>query len=422
MSRDAQPTPPGSQPAPALLRFTPRYAHLTERLAAKDGEVWAVHDRALELQRDGADVILLSVGDPDFRTPEPIIDNAVSYLRVGRTHYSPSLGELKLRRAVADLETATSPYPCSVDEVAIFPGATSAIHAALSCLLDPGDEIVLPEPMYVGYRPILRALGVKVQSVPLVAERGFSLDLDALREAINAHARVLFINTPGNPTGTIIPRADIRELAAYCRKRNVWLVCDEVYSMFCYEGKHSSARASADCLDNIVMIDGLSKSHAMSGWRIGWVVAPPALIQHLGAYAGATLFGSPQFIQDASAFALENDQAYVAAMRDEYRQRRDFVLERLDGVEELRCVRPHAGMFIMCDVSGTGLDGKAFAEGLLEKQGVAVIPGEAFGPSARPFVRIGLAQERTLLKRACKRIRDFCAALEVSELTETPPA
>jgi arginine:pyruvate transaminase len=222
---------------------------------------------------------------------------------------------------------------------------------------------------------------------------------------------VLFINTPGNPTGAIIPASDIRELAAYCLEQNIWLVCDEVYSMFCYEGKHMSARASAECLDNVVMIDGLSKSHAMSGWRIGWVVAPPTLIKRLGEYAGATLFGSPQFIQDASAFALENDQQYVREMRDEYRQRRDYVLDKLSKVKSIHCSRPHAGMFIMCDVSGTGLDGKRFADQLLEQQAVSVIPGDAFGQSARNFVRLGLAQNRSVLKRACKRIKHFCASL-----------
>ena len=178
--------------------------------------------------------------------------------------------------------------------------------------------------------------------------------------------------------------------------------------MFCYEGKHFSARASAEHLDNIVMIDGLSKSHAMSGWRIGWVVAPPELTRHLGNYAGATLFGCPQFIQDASAFALENDQMYVRQMREEYRERRDLVLNHLRKVEGLRCVRPHAGMFVMCDVSGTGMDGGEFAHGLLEEQGVSVIPGDAFGSTTRNYVRIGLAQDRPVLKRACKRIRDFC--------------
>lgn len=398
--------------------FEPRYAKITERLSEDDDHVWAVHERALAMQRDGRDIILLSVGDPDFRTPEPIVDNAISYLRVGRTHYSPSLGEIKLRRAVADLETATSPYPCSVDEVAIFPGATSAIHAVMACLLDPGDEVVIPEPMYVGYHPIMQALDARVRPVSLDAGRGFALDVEAVKAAVSDRTRVLFINTPGNPTGSIIPASDIAELARYCRERDVWLLCDEVYSMFCYEGKHVSARASAAQLDNIVMVDGLSKSHAMSGWRIGWVVAPPALIARLGAYAGATLFGCPQFIQDASAFALENDQQYVKEMRREYRERRDLVLRQLDKVASLRCTRPHAGMFVMCDVSGLGVSGREFAHQLLEEQGVSVIPGDAFGPSASNFVRLGLAQNRTTLKRACKRIRMFCDGLTATRSGE----
>jgi arginine:pyruvate transaminase len=299
-----------------------------------------------------------------------------------------------------------------VDEVAIFPGATAAIHAVMSCLLDPGDEIVIPEPMYVGYTPIMRAVDAKVRTVPLDASEGFTLNLKQLIATLTENTRVLFINTPGNPTGGIIPAADIRELAAHCSERGIWLVCDEVYSMFCYEGKHVSARASAEKLDNIVMIDGLSKSHAMSGWRMGWVVAPPALITRLGDYAGATLFGSPQFIQDASAFALENDQEYVQRMRNEYRERRDFVLHRLKKVRGISCTRPRAGMFIMCDVSGTGMDGRQFAHRLLDEQGVSVIPGDAFGPSTTAFVRLGLAQNKAVLKRACKRIREFCKHLE----------
>lgn len=391
--------------------FNPSYARITERLSAQGSDVWAVHDRALEMQRNGEDVILLSVGDPDFRTPEPIIDNAVSHLRVGRTHYSPSLGEIKLRRAVADLETQTSPHPCTADEVAVFPGATSAIYAVLSCLLNPGDEIVVPEPMYVGYTPIFQALDLKVRSMPLDVDSNFALNVAALKSTITDATRVLFINTPGNPTGAIIPAADIKELAAYCLERDVWLVCDEVYSMFCYDGKHMSARASAQSLDNIVMIDGLSKSHAMSGWRVGWAVGPPTLIKRLGEYAGATLFGSPQFIQDASAFALENDQQYVREMRNEYLRRRDYVLAKLSKVHNIHCSPPHAGMFIMCDVTATGLSGKQFAEQLLADQGVSVIPGDAFGPSAVNFVRMGLAQNRAVLKRACKRIRHFCAGL-----------
>jgi arginine:pyruvate transaminase len=394
-----------------MRMFSPRFSRLAGRLSDAESDGWAIHERALQMQREGEDVILLSVGDPDFRTPEPIIDNAVSQLRVGRTHYSPSLGEIKLRRAVADLESAASPYPCSAEEVAIFPGATAAIHAVMSCLLDAGDEVVIPEPMYVGYGPIMRALDVSVKTVALRASDDFKLDMGQTQAAISERTRVLFINTPGNPTGAIIPRQQLAELAAYCLKRDVWLVCDEVYSMFVYEGRHCSARASADCLDNIVMIDGLSKSHAMSGWRMGWVVAPPPLIERLGAYAGATLFGCPQFIQDASAFALENDQEYVENMRNEYRRRRDDVLTRLGKIGLIDCVRPRAGMFIMCDVSRTGMDGARFARRLLEDEAVSVIPGGAFGPSAQNFIRLGLAQRPTQLKRACRRLRDFCDSL-----------
>lgn len=393
------------------MAFNPRYSELVQRLDQPDGGGWEVHDRALEMQRAGDDIILLCVGDPDFRTPEPIIDNAVSYLRVGRTHYSPALGELKFRRAVADLETESSPHPCSVDEVAIFPGATNAVHAVMTCLLNAGDEVIIPEPMYVGYPPIMQALDAKVVAVPLDQEAGFALDVEAVKAAFTANTRVLFLNTPGNPTGSIISSAQLRELGAYCRERNVWLVVDEVYSMFTYEGRHRSARASVAQLDNVVMIDGLSKSHAMSGWRMGWVVAPPQLIDMLGHYATATLFGCPQFIQDASAFALENDQVYVEQMREEYRERRDYVLGKLEKCPQLRCHRPRAGMFIMCDVAATGLSGREFAEQLLTAQGVSVVPGDAFGPSASDCVRIGLAQNEAVLKKACKRIRKFCEAL-----------
>ncbi len=391
--------------------FEARFSQQIERLTHQDHGAWETHDRAVAMKNNGEDVILLCVGDPDFRTPEPIIDNAVSHLRVGRTHYSPALGEMKLRRAVADLETATSKHPCSPSEVAIFPGATNAIYSVMSCLLDPGDEVVIPEPMYVGYPSIMAAIDAKIVSVPLLVEQDFKLDMKAVKAAVTERTRVVFINTPGNPTGSLIGRRDLAELAAFCRERNLWLVCDEVYSMFTYSGRHRSLRASSEHLDNVVMVDGLSKSHAMSGWRIGWVVAPQSLIERLGAHAGATLFGCPQFIQDASAFALENDQEYVAGMRQDYAERADYVVEKLEKLPGIHCHRPKAGMFVMCDVDGTGMNGREFARALLDAELVSVVPGDAFGPSAKNCVRVGLAQPRTLLKQAVLRIKRFIEAL-----------
>jgi arginine:pyruvate transaminase len=257
----------------------------------------------------------------------------------------------------------------------------------------------------------MAAIGASLVSVPLRIDRDFEIDIAAIKASVTDRTRVVFVNTPGNPTGSIISRRDLAELARFCRELGIWLVCDEVYSMFTYDGRHRSLRASAEHLDNVVMVDGLSKSHAMSGWRIGWVVGPEQLILRLGAHAGATLFGCPQFIQDASAFALDNDQEYVAEMREEYRIRRDLVISKLEKFEGLHCHIPRAGMFVMCDVDGTGMDGREFARRLLEQERVSVVPGDAFGPSAKNCVRVGLAQPQHVLKRACKRIGRFIEAL-----------
>jgi len=354
--------------------------------------------------------VILSIGDPDFRTPDPIIDNAVSHMRVGRTHYSPALGELNLRRAVADYETRVSPHGCSVDEVAIFPGVTSAIYSVMSCLLNPQDTILIVDPQYVGYAPIMQALNVQVDLVHAYAEDGFVIQLDAIIKGITDKTKVIFLNTPANPTGAIIEPETLKQLAAICQQRKIWLVCDEVYSMFTFDKPHVSLRTAAEHPEYLVVIDGLSKSHAMSGWRMGWTVAPKALTEQLGNFLAMSIFGSPQFIQDASAFALNNDEYYVKEMRDEYRKRRDAVCERLLSMPKFRFHKPDAGMFVMIDVKAFGNDDKAFAERLLEAEKLSVLPGSAFGDSTTGHVRYSLVQPMNILMQGCDRLESFALA------------
>ena len=383
------------------------YSRVVGRLNSQSGEAWQVHELAMQKKQRGEDVVILSIGDPDFRTPDPIIDNAVSHMRVGRTHYSPALGELSLRRAVADYETRSSPHPCATDEVSIFPGATSAIYTVLSCLLDAGDEIIISDPWYVGYEPIMQALDVKVKTILALPENRFEPQLEDFMSAISDDTRVVFVNTPGNPTGAIINRETLKQLASYCYENGIWLVCDEVYSMFTYENPHISLRSAAQRLDNVVVIDGLSKSHAMSGWRMGWAVAPDELTAHLGRFAAMSMFGCPQFIQDAAAFALNNDEYYVRDMCTRYQKRRDLVCSHLDAMPRLKYLRPESGMFIMVDVSDIYEDDKIFAQKLLDAESVSVLPGSAFGSSTRGHVRVSLVQPEDILTEGCKRLARF---------------
>lgn len=383
------------------------FSALARRLEPGDSDAWAVHDDALELIRCGEDVVMLSIGDPDFRTPEPIIDNAVSHMRVGRTHYSPALGELNLRRAVADYESRVSPHHCSADEVAIFPGVTAAIYAVMSCLLDPGDDAVLVDPMYVGYEPIMKALQVNMQLVTARPETAFVPTLEEITAAVTDNTRLVFINTPANPTGAVMPQQFLAALAAWCQERNIWLVCDEVYSMFTFGKPHVSLRTAAAMLDNLVVIDGLSKSHAMSGWRMGWAVGSGELVEHLGQFAAMSIFGCPQFIQDAAAFALNNDEYYVKEMRDRYEKRRDAVCQRLDDIPGIRYHKPDSGMFIMIDVSDIEADDRVFARRLLDDERVSVLPGVAFGNSTRGHVRFSLVQPMDVLMNGCDRLQRF---------------
>lgn len=390
----------------------PAFSELTRRLDSDSSAAWAVHEQATAMKNNGEDVVILSIGDPDFRTPDPIIDNAVSHMRVGRTHYSPALGEMNLRRAVADYETHTSPHPCSAEEVSIYPGVTAAIYAVMSCLLDAGDEVIMVDPLYVGYEPIMQALNVRVKTVLAHPQHGFEPQLAELIAAVSDSTRVIFINTPGNPTGAIIAAETLRELAEFCLQRDIWLVCDEVYSMFTYEERHVSLRTAARALDNIVVIDGLSKSHAMSGWRVGWVVAPIELTRHLGNFSAMSTFGSPQFIQDAAAFALNNDEYYVREMRDKYRRRRDMVCDRLAQMPPLKFLRPQAGMFVMVDVSAIDADDKAFAQRLLDAQAVSMLPGSAFGKACAGHLRLSLVQPEEVLMKGCDRLQRYIESIK----------
>ncbi|CAI8848266.1 Arginine--pyruvate transaminase AruH [Pseudomonas sp. IT-P44] len=386
-----------------------RYSALTQRIAGDGAAAWQIHYRALELREQGVDVLLLSVGDPDFDTPRPIVQACIDSLLAGDTHYSQVRGSRGLRDSIVNRHRRCSGQEVDADQVIVTPGAQCGVYSVVQCLLDPGDEVIVAEPMYVTYEGVFGACGAKAVPVAVRPENGFRVDPTDVAALITPKTRALLLNSPNNPSGASLSLKIWQELASLCIRHNLWLISDEVYSDLLYEGEHISPASLPGMAERTATLNSLSKSHAMSGWRVGWVIGPKPLIDHLEHLSLCMLFGIPDFVQKAAQVALEGDLPEVAMMREEYRQRRDLVCASLSACPGVRAVRPDGGMFVMVDVRQTGLSAQHFAERLLEGYGVSVLAGEAFGPSAAGHIRIGLVVDQRKLADACRRIA-LCAA------------
>jgi arginine:pyruvate transaminase len=385
-----------------------RYSALTQRIAGDGAAAWQIHDRALQLREQGADVLLLSIGDPDFDTPPPIVQAAIASLLAGDTHYPEVRGSRGLRNSIARQHRQRSGQAVDVDHVIVMPGAQCAVYSVAQCLLDPGDEVIVAEPMYVTYEGVIGACGAKVVPVPVRPENGFRVDPLDVAACITPKTRAILLNSPNNPSGASLSLKIWQELASLCIRHDLWLISDEVYSDLLYEGEHISPASLPGMGERTATINSLSKSHAMSGWRVGWVIGPKTMADHLEHLSLCMLFGIPEFIQNAAQLALDENLPEVALMREEYRQRRDLVCTSLNQCPGIRAIRPDGGMFVMADVRQTGLTAQRFAERLLEGYGVSVLAGEAFGPSAAGHIRIGLVVDQVQLADACRRIA-LCA-------------
>ncbi|WP_144109185.1 pyridoxal phosphate-dependent aminotransferase [Paraburkholderia sp. BCC1886] len=388
-----------------------KYSNRVERLQGKRTSAWEIHRVAQQAYANGADVIVLSVGDPDFATPAPIVERAVEALRGGDTHYSAVSGREPLRAAIADEHRRMTGCAVDATNVILTAGAQNGVFAASLCLLEDGDEVIVPEPMYLTYEACVRAAGATLVSVPVDRARAFHLDCDALEQAVTPRTKAIFFATPCNPTGVVMPRADLERIAGIARKHDLWVLSDEVYADLTFEREHVSIAALPGMAERTVTLGSLSKSHAMAGWRVGWAIGPTVLIEHMGRLALAMLYGLPGFIQQAALVALQQKASIAAGMRDIYRRRRDVVFERLRDVPGLRCLLPEAGMFMMVDVSGTGLETVDFTWQLFRAKGVSLLDASAFGDTATGFVRLGFVVDEARLIDACKRITAFVGGL-----------
>jgi len=388
-----------------------RHSALTRRLDVASARVWDIHYQARERSEAGEDVILLTVGDPDFETPPAIVEEAERSLRRGRTRYGPTAGEPPLRAAIARHHQRITGQPVSAENVVVFAGAQSALFSCVLCLADAGDEIAVFEPRYVTYDGVIDTPGAVRVDVPLAAPQGFRFDPDALGRAVTPCTRAVLLNTPHNPTGIVAAREELEAIAAIAKRHDLWVLSDEVYANLTYDAPHVAIASLPGMAERTVTINSLSKSHAMQGWRLGWAVGPEPLARHLTHLIVSMVFGTPPFTQDAALFALTRELAEVAAMERAYRARRDLLCARINACPGLACQWPRGGMYAMVDVRGTGRSDEDFAWGLLKAEGVSVLPAATFGASAAGHVRVSLTAPEVVLGEACDRIERYARSL-----------
>ena len=381
-----------------------KFSSLTGRIAGTGADAWLTHYQAAEARARGEDVIVLSVGDPDIDTPAPVLERAIEQLRSGDTHYVAAAGRPQLRQAIARTHAARTGQAVGAENVVYLAGAQNALFVASLCLAGPGDEVITFEPMYPTYPATLEVGGARMVVAP--ADARLRPDLTALAALVTSRTRAIVWASPNNPSGLIFNGAELEGIGELARRHDLWLVVDEVYAGLAPEGRVPGLAARMP--EQVVTLGSLSKSHAMTGWRAGWLVGPSELAVHAENVAMCMLFGLPGFIQEAVISALELADEAEARIRAYCAVRQARFAAGIAGIAALEPLPPEAGMFMLIDVSGTGLSGAEFVHALYAAQRVSVMDGAAFGASAASCVRVCFATDEGTIDRACARLRQFC--------------
>jgi aspartate/methionine/tyrosine aminotransferase len=393
------------------MRLTERVEHIGTETAFQAAA------RARALEASGRDVIHLHLGEPDFDTPPNIIAAASRALAEGQTHYAPPRGVPEFREAVAADFTARRGVPVSPDRVVITPGAKPVMAFTLMALAGPGDEVIVPDPGFPIYESMTRFVGATPVPIQLRAANGYRFDLDELRSLITPRTRLLIFNSPQNPTGAVLTRADIEGIAAIAMAHDLAVLADEIYARIIHEGEHVSILSVEGMQERTVVLDGLSKTYAMTGWRLGWGILPAALVPVFERLLINTVSCTATYAQVAGAEALNGPQDAIDAMVAEFRARRQLVVDGLNVLPGVVAPMPAGAFYAFPDVSGTGMSGQAFAERLLDEAGVSVLAGTAFGHRATSNLRVSYATSQETLRRGLARIAEFLASVGGSAST-----
>ena len=364
-----------------------------------------VFSRARELERRGRSIVHFELGEPDFDTPAEIIEAANRALADGYTHYTPAAGLPEVREAVAEHVARTRGIPVGPEEVVVTPGAKPIIFFPMLAILEPGDEVIYPDPGFPIYESMIRFTGATPVPVPLRAERKFSFDADELLGKVTGRTRMVVLNSPQNPTGGVAPADDLERLARGLRDTDAIVLSDEVYSEILYEGEHVSISRYPGMRARTIILDGWSKTYAMTGWRLGFGVMPVGLAEQVAKLQVNSNSCAPAFCQVAGAAALRMDRGPVHAMVREFRRRRDTIVDGLNAVPGFECLRPKGAFYAFPSIAGTGRSAAGLQRELLEEAGVAALAGTAFGEKGEGFLRFSYATSVGNIEEGLARIR-----------------
>jgi len=375
--------------------------------------------KAKVMEQAGHDVCHLEIGDPDFDTPNHITNASLVSLQGGGTHYEPSGGSLKLRESVAEWFRKTRPgLDAKAENVICTPGGKNIIFNTIAALVESGDEVIYPNPGFPAYETTIEWFGGKPVPLKLDSKTGFSFDHDELKRVASSRTKLIIICSPGNPSGGVLSSADLDCVAEVAKACGAWVLSDEIYSQLVFEGAHDSVATRPGMEQRTIVLDGCSKNWAMTGWRVGFGLYPSQLIDPARNVCINTFSCLPPFVSAGAIAAVEGTMAPTEMMKEEFCARRDLVYDRLNAIPGISvAVKPAGAMYLMADVSGTGLEASEFASRVLFEHGVAVLDGGFFGKHGKGLVRLSFAQSRERLEEACDRIAAFCEGVR----NGTPP-
>jgi len=395
--------------------------HLSDAALALEGQpMFKILAKVQDLEKQGRNIIHFEIGDPDFDTPHNIVEAACASLRKGETHYANSMGMRDFREEICRVTARSRGFTPTIDQVLVTPGANIIIYYAVRCLVNPGDEVIVQDPGFPTYYSVMKFCGVKAVTVPLKEVNGFRMDPEDVRKKITKRTRLIIMNSPQNPTGAVMMPDEINRMAEIAEESDVYLLSDEIYSRMMFDASSFKSPSSRDwCRQRTIIANGFSKAFAMTGWRLGVAIGPEDVIEKMGLLLQTTSSCVSPFLQRAGIEAISGDQSETQKMMQAYRRRRDLLVDGLNSIPGMNCLKPDGTFYVFPNIKGTRLSSSAFAEYMLEKAGVALLPGSNFGPSGEGYVRLCYATSEANILEGIRRMKKAIEALAQQRMGES---